>query len=75
MGLMLAAGLEFAPGTTDECRKLVLGLAEPGAILGAYRQARMQFMTGDLVLSISAQDPSGFQAERRAAYLKRVREP
>lgn len=71
---MLKTSLEFATGTTDECKKLVGGLVQPGEILGAYRQARSQFRTGDLVLSLSEQDPSGFQAEPRSAFIKRVRD-
>jgi len=71
---MLNQGLEFAPGTTDECKKLVMGLMEPGQIFSAYRHASAQFSTGDLVLSISQQDPSGFQAEPRTAYVKRARD-
>jgi hypothetical protein len=71
---MLKTGLEFAPGTTDECKKLVTRLMQPEQILSAYRQARGQFSTGDLVLTISEQDPSGFEAESRIAYVKRARE-
>lgn len=71
---MINQGLEFAPGTTDECKKLVVGLMEPAQILSAYRHARSQFSTGDLVLSISQQDPSGFQAEPRTAYIKRLQD-
>ena len=71
---MLQTGLEFSPGTTDECKKLISGLFQPGEILGAYRQARTQFNTGDLVLSVSEQDPSGFDVEPRIAYVKRLRE-
>jgi len=71
---MLATGLEFAPGTTDECKKLVTRLVQPGEIFGAYRHARNQFRSGDIVLTISEQDPSGFQAEPRTAYVKRIRD-
>lgn len=71
---MLGIGLDFAPGTTDECKKLVAGLFTPTEIFSAYRMARAQFKTSDLVLLVSEQDPSDFQAEPRIAYVKRLRE-
>ena len=73
MGPMLATGLEFAPGTTDDCKRLVGGLFKPGEILGAYRQAREHFKNGDLVLAVSKSDPSGFRIEPRIEYLKGLR--
>lgn len=73
-GGALKTGLEFAPGTTDECKGLVGRLFQPGEILAAYRAARAQFKTSDLVLCVSEQDPSGFEAEPRADYIKRVQE-
>jgi hypothetical protein len=74
MGLMLQTGLDFAPGTTEECKKLVVGLFTPSEIFGAYRMARSQLKTSDLVLLVSKQDPSEFQAEPRSVYVKRLRE-
>jgi len=71
---MLSTGLEFAPGTTDDCKKLVSGLFTPTEIFSAYRMARSQFSMGDLVLRVSEQDPAGFEAEPRIAYIKRIRE-
>lgn len=71
---MLKTGLEFAPGTTDECKKMVGGLVNPSDILGAYRAARAELKTGDLVISVLESDPSGFEAETRTAYIKRVRQ-
>lgn len=65
-------GLEFAPGTSEDCKKLVQSLVTPGDLFGAYRHARNQFKNGDLVLVISEQDPSGFQAEPRVNYAKRI---
>ena len=70
---MIKTGLEFAQGTTDECKELVARLFQPGQILGAYRAARARLKTGDLVLSVSEQDPSGFLAEPRADYVRRAR--
>lgn len=74
MQLMLKTGLEFAPGTTNECKELVARLFKPGEIIGAYRQARSMFKTGDLVAVVSEADPSGFNIEPRTAYLKRLRD-
>jgi hypothetical protein len=71
---MLNMGLEFAPGTTDECKKLITRLFTPTEVFGAYRMARSELKTSDLVLLVSEQDPSGFQAEPRNAYVKRLRE-
>jgi hypothetical protein len=71
---MISTGLDFAPGTTDDCKKLITGLFGPTEIFSAYRMARAQFGTGDLVLCVSEQDPSGFEAEPRAAYVKRARD-
>ena len=71
---MLKTGLEFAPGTTDECKKLIARLFQPGEILGAYRAARVNFKTGDLVMRASEQDPAGFEAETRVEYVKRVKQ-
>lgn len=70
---MLKTGLEFASGTTEDSKRLVARLFSPGDILGAYRAARQQFKTGDLVLEVSEQDPSGFKATPRAEYLKHLR--
>jgi len=67
---MLATALEFAPGTTPHCKRPVTRLLqEPGAVLGAYRAARQQFRTGDIVLETAEYDPSGFKAMPRARYV------
>jgi hypothetical protein len=70
---MLQVSLEFAPGTTDDCKRLVEKLFQPGEILGAYRQARGLFKTSDLVLAVSEKDPSGFRVEPRMVYLETLR--
>jgi hypothetical protein len=69
---MLSTSLEFAPGTTDDCKKLVVGLFQPGEIVGAYRQARSQLKTSDLVLVVSQADPHGFNIEPRTEYVRRM---
>ena len=72
---MLGTALEFAPGTTDDCKRLVTQLfQEPGAVLGAYRAARRQFQTGDLVLVAAQHDGSGFDAMPREHYIRRLRD-
>lgn len=73
-GQSLKLGLEFAPGTTEDCKKKVVSLFKPSEILGAYKQARALFKTGDLVLVGSETDPSGFNVEPRHEYLKRLRQ-
>ena len=70
---MLKTGLEFAAGTTNDCKELVQRLFEPQEILGAYRDARRHFNTGDLVLVASESDPSGFEATPRIQYIKNLR--
>jgi hypothetical protein len=71
---MLQTGLEFAPGTTDECKKLITQLFTPNDIFGAYRAACIQLGSRDIVLRVSEQDPSGFEAESRVKYIKRVQD-
>ena len=71
---MLRTGLEFATGTTDDCKRLVTKLFGPEEILGAYREGRRSFKTGDLVLVTQEENPSGFEVMPRVAYIARLRE-
>lgn len=71
---MISQGLEFAPGTTDECKKLVTSLFTQEELFVAYRRARIQCSNGDLVIRISEHDPSVFEIEPRIAYIKRIRD-
>ncbi len=71
---MLKTGLEFAPGTTDDCKRLVAQLFQPSEILGAYRAARDALKTSDLVLVASESNPSGFNIEPRLEYVGRIRQ-
>jgi hypothetical protein len=72
---MLGTALEFAPGTTDDCKRLVARLfQDPGVVLGAYRMARQRFRTGDIVLVTAEADPSGFEATPRTHYVSRLRQ-
>lgn len=71
---MLGTALEFAPGTTEDCQRLVTRLfQEPGAVLGAYRTARKQFGSGDLVLVTAEHAPEGFEVMLRARYVGQLR--
>jgi hypothetical protein len=47
---MLKTGLEFAPGTKEDCKRLVRKLGPPAVLLNAYRNARAEYGTGDIVL-------------------------
>jgi hypothetical protein len=71
---MLKTGLEFAPGTTDDCKALVGKLFTPTDILASYRAARQTFKTGDIVLVASECDPSGFSAKTRMTFVKEMRD-
>jgi hypothetical protein len=71
---MLGTDLEFAPGTTPDCKRLVSQLFhESGAVLGAYRMARARFRSGDIVLVTAEDDPSGFRAAPRMHYIEHLR--
>ncbi len=59
-------GLDFAPGTTDACKKLVSKFP-PAAILSAYRSARSEYGTSDIVLVILGDEIRG---GTRSAYVK-----
>ena len=72
--MALRTGLEFAPGTTDDCKRLVDKLFTPTDILASYRAARAQFHTGDIVLVASESDPSGFSAKARMTFVKEMRD-
>jgi hypothetical protein len=71
---MFGTALEFAPGTTEDCERLIAHLFKPGDVLAAYRVARQRFGTGDLVLVTSQRDGSGFEAQVRTHYVKRLRD-
>jgi len=71
---MLKTGLEFAPGTTDDCKALVGKLFTPTDILASYRAARQTFKTGDIVLVASESNPSGFSAKKRMTFVKEMRD-
>jgi len=71
---MLGTSLDFAPGTTEDCQRLVTDLfQDPAAVLGAYRAARARFRTSDVVLVTAQHDGSGFEAMPRAHYIDMLR--
>jgi len=74
MTAMLKTGLEFAPGTTDECKRLIGRLFTPTELFGAYRTGRNTFKTSDLVLVAAENDLSGIEVQPRTAYVKKLRE-
>jgi len=71
---MRKTGLEFAPGTTDDCKRLVGKMFKPDELFGAYRNARAEFGTTDIVLYTSDQDPAihGGTRWQYAMHLKNV---
>ena len=70
---MLKTGLEFAPGTTEDSKKLVQQLP-PDALINAYRTTRQACGSNDIVLMMSDQDPTihGGTRMEYAAHLKRI---
>jgi len=70
---MLKTGIEFASGTTEECKRLIGQLFQPADLLGAYREAVAKLGTKDIVLVTSEQDPSGFEPWKREAYTASVK--
>lgn len=68
---MLKTGLEFAPGTTDDSKKLIGKLLTPQEIMNAYRNARAECGTGDIVLFLSDQDPT-IHGGTRVEYCKHL---
>lgn len=71
---MIRTGLEFAPGTTPQCKRIVTRLFQPEALLSAYRAARDTFRTTDIVLVASDQSPdiAGGTRWNYAKHLKEV---
>lgn len=70
---MLKTGLTFAPGTTEDCKKLVSRLHTPVSLLGAYRRAREQFGSTDIVLAVSDQVPH-IEYATRLEYCKHLKQ-
>lgn len=64
---MIKTALEFAPGTTETNKKIILGMFQPGELLQKYRMARIEH-GADVVLWTSTRDPSDFFAGTRQQY-------
>jgi len=70
---MLKTGLEFAPGTTDDCKRLIGRMFKPVDLLEAYRTAREEFGNSDIVLAASDQ-VEGIQYTPRLTYVEMLRQ-
>ena len=62
--------LDFAPGTTDDCKRLVQQHLTPNDLFDAYRLARHTYSSGDIVLVIAAHDPEIINGFPRSEYIK-----
>jgi hypothetical protein len=70
---MLKNGLEFAPGTSEDCQKLVVRLFDPSKLFATYRMARKQLRTGDLVIVTEESDPEHAKVAKRLDYVAEIR--
>jgi hypothetical protein len=69
---MIKTGLDFAPGTSDECKKLIAKIP-PESLVKAYRNARRESGgSNDIVLVISDQSPD-ISGGTRAEYVSHLR--
>ena len=67
-------GLEFAPGTTDDCKRVVGRMFKPADLLGAYKEAKSKFNTRDIVLVASDHGPE-IHYFKRIEYAMKVLRP
>lgn len=68
---MLQTSLDFAQGTAENCKNLILGMFNPGQLLAFYKAAVIENKgVRDLVLWSSTSDPSDCFAGTRADYRK-----
>jgi hypothetical protein len=70
---MRKTGLEFAPGTTDDCKRLIGRTFKPEILLEAYRTARAISDNSDIVLWFSDQSPD-IQGGTRLEFCQLLRE-
>ena len=66
---MNATELIFAAGTSEAVQKVARRLP-PFDLLKAYRDARIAFNTGDIVIAVTDGDVSGFTAMPRPVYVE-----
>lgn len=64
---MIAYDLEFGPNTAEAHKKLIYGMFAPRQLLSAYRTARREHNTADLVLVVLNMDPSDMFAGPRSS--------
>jgi len=64
---MIAYDLEFGPNTAETYKKKIYGLFAPRQLLSAYRTARREHGTADLVLVCLDLDPTNLFAGPRAS--------
>jgi hypothetical protein len=67
---MIAYDLEFGPNTAEAHKKMIYGLFGPQQLLSAYRTARREHGTADLVLVCPNMDPNEIFAGTRRAMSK-----
>lgn len=70
----LRIGLEFAPGTKDDCKRLVGSITTPGALLAAYRDARILHGNGDIVLVIHPDQSADINGGTRWEFCRHLRQ-
>jgi hypothetical protein len=70
---MIAYDLEFGLNTDESHKKVIYGLFEPRQLLSAYRAARREHGTADLVLVCLNMDPADLFAGPRASMSDHLR--
>lgn len=70
---MIAYDLEFGPNTDEAHKKVVYGLFDPRQLLSAYRAARREHGTADLVLVCLNMDPTDLFAGPRVSMSDHLR--
>lgn len=71
-GDKLKIGLEFAPGTTDDCKRAVGRIATPGALLAAYRDAKILSGSEDIVLVVYPDQSADVHGGTRREYCQHL---
>lgn len=72
LGSMHQTNIDFAPGTPQEYQKIVQLLGPPSNLYTAYRIARAEYKTGDVVLVVGVQEPEVVDKFPRDEYVKRA---
>lgn len=69
---MVRFSLDFAPGTTDDCKRLVQTEFHPNELLEAYRKGVEAYGGKDIVLVVAANDPQDIHAFPRSRYVEQA---